>query len=82
MAISIAAGVTFATLLTLVLIPCLLAILNDLRRIWVYARTGVYPDPNSVEPASTRLVDDMNGPEAEDEYLEAPGSDAMNLNET
>jgi multidrug efflux pump subunit AcrB len=82
MAISIAAGVLFATLLTLVLIPCLLAILNDLRRLWVYARTGVYPDPNSVEPASTRLVDDLNGPEAEDEYLGAPGADAMNLNET
>ncbi|MCG8557527.1 MAG: efflux RND transporter permease subunit, partial [Proteobacteria bacterium] len=33
MAISIAAGVAFATILTLVLIPSLLGILNDLRRI-------------------------------------------------
>ena len=51
MAISIAAGVAFATLLTLILIPCLLGILNDFRRIgfWLLHRT--WPTCEEVEPA-------------------------------
>ena len=52
MALSVAAGVAFATLLTLVLIPCLLAILNDLRRGAYYVRYGHLPTPEQVEPRS------------------------------
>ncbi len=54
MALSLAAGVTFATVLTLVLIPSLLAIVNDLRRLAVRLRTGTWPTRETVEPASGR----------------------------
>ncbi len=56
MALSLAAGVTFATVLTLVLIPSLLAIVNDLRRALVKIRTGVWPSRAEVEPASRRRL--------------------------
>jgi multidrug efflux pump subunit AcrB len=54
MALSIAAGVAFATLLTLVLIPSLLAILNDARRLVFRLSNGVWPTREEVEPASYR----------------------------
>jgi len=54
MAISIAAGVIFATLLTLFLLPCLLGILNDLRRGWVWLAKGYLPEPEEVEPGTAR----------------------------
>ncbi|MFC1523236.1 efflux RND transporter permease subunit [Thermodesulfobacteriota bacterium] len=54
MALSIAAGVTFATLLTLLLIPSILVILNDLRRLTYKIRHGVWPTREFVEPASHR----------------------------
>ncbi len=57
MAISIAAGVAFASLLTLLLIPCLLYILNDLRRLAYWARTRRWPTETEVEPATERDVD-------------------------
>jgi multidrug efflux pump subunit AcrB len=57
MAISIAGGITLATLLTLVLIPCLLTILNDFRRIAHHARTGIWPRREDVEPARERIVE-------------------------
>ena len=53
MAVSIASGVAFATLLTLLLIPCLLAIVNDCRRIVYWLRHGQWPTPEEVEPAGT-----------------------------
>lgn len=56
MALSIAAGVAFATLLTLILIPSLLAILNDIRRLTSRLRTGTWPTREEVEPASTRRL--------------------------
>jgi len=56
MAISIAAGVAFATLLTLVLIPCLIAILNDFRRIAVFLIRREMPTREAVEPATTRRL--------------------------
>lgn len=54
MALSMAGGVAFATLLTLVLIPALLGILNDMRRISHHAFTGHWPTPEEVEPARLR----------------------------
>ncbi len=54
MALSLAAGVTFATALTLVLIPSLLAIVNDMRRAVVRMRTGRWPSREEVEPARSR----------------------------
>jgi multidrug efflux pump subunit AcrB len=58
MAISIAAGVAFATLLTLVLIPGLLVILNDFRILIHRWRYGVWPKRLDVEPASSRRTEE------------------------
>lgn len=57
MAVSLAAGVVFGTAQTLVLVPCMLAILNDLRRFVHYGFKDVWPAPEEVEPAKTRLYD-------------------------
>lgn len=65
MAISIASGVFFATILTLVLIPCLLGILNDLRRIAFGIRHGHWPTREEVEPAVTRNLDLLGEAEPE-----------------
>jgi multidrug efflux pump subunit AcrB len=55
MALSIAAGVAFATLLTLLLIPSLILILNDLRIGWKYLLTGQKPGRRAdLEPARLR----------------------------
>lgn len=56
MAISIAAGVAFATLLTLFLIPCLLGVLNDGRCFVFRMAKGYWPAPEAVEPARLRAL--------------------------
>lgn len=56
MAISIAAGVGFATVLTLVLLPSLFMILNDLRRAAYWIKNRTLPAREFVEPATTRRV--------------------------
>jgi multidrug efflux pump subunit AcrB len=58
MALSLAAGVAFATILTLVLIPSLLTILNDLRRMTIRIRTGQWATREDVEPSSRRYLDE------------------------
>jgi len=55
MALSIAAGVAFATVLTLVLIPSLLVILNDLKLFIHKLKYGKWPKRLDVEPASKRI---------------------------
>jgi multidrug efflux pump subunit AcrB len=57
MALSIAAGVLFATVLTLFFIPCLLGVLNDLRRVATLTLRGYWPTREDVEPARTRYQD-------------------------
>ena len=57
MAISLAAGVTFATVLTLGLVPSLLVILNDFRCILYRINHGIWPARERVEPARSRKVD-------------------------
>jgi len=55
MALSLASGVAFATVLTLVLIPSLLVILNDFRRLVFRYKYGHWPTSREeVEPARTR----------------------------
>jgi multidrug efflux pump subunit AcrB len=54
MCVAIAFGAVFATTVTLVLLPCFLAILNDLRRVVYYLRHRTWPTPDQVEPAATR----------------------------
>lgn len=50
MALSVAGGVVFATVLTLILIPSLLVIFNDFRRISTRLFKGFYPTREEVEP--------------------------------
>ena len=59
MALSLAAGVTFATVLTLGLVPSLLVIVNDFRRTYVRLTTGQWINREDAEPASARRVDRM-----------------------
>ena len=54
MALSLAAGVIFATVLTLVLIPSLMAILSDLRLLLSRLHHGTWPRRVAVEPARYR----------------------------
>jgi len=56
MALSIAAGVAFATILTLVMIPSLLTILNDLRLLVYRIRYSTWPKRVDVEPARDRYI--------------------------
>ena len=65
MAISLAAGIAFSTILTLVLLPSLLAILNDIRRAIRFARTGRWPTPEEVEPNAQQEEDIYEESEAE-----------------
>jgi multidrug efflux pump subunit AcrB len=54
MALAIAFGVAFATLLTLFLLPCQLGILNDVRRFVSLIFDGRVPSKEEVEPAVKR----------------------------
>jgi hydrophobic/amphiphilic exporter-1 (mainly G- bacteria), HAE1 family len=54
MAISITFGLAFATMLTLVLVPCLYLIGNDIRRAMRWLRTGRWPAPEDIlSPSGT-----------------------------
>ncbi len=57
MALALASGVLFATILTLVLIPSLLTILSDIRILVYRFRRGHWPQRLEVEPARNRHVD-------------------------
>jgi len=60
MALSLASGVAFATVLTLVLIPSQLVILNDFRRLVFRYKQGHWPTSREeVEPARTRYQDTL-----------------------
>ena len=50
MAISISAGLVFATLLTLFLVPCLYAVLSDLRRVFNHLRNIKREEREVLEP--------------------------------
>ncbi len=65
MALSIACGVAFATLLTLILIPSMLGILNDFRRVGRRLMSGTWPSPEDVEPARGRNIDPLMQPSLE-----------------
>lgn len=61
MALSIAAGLVFATVLTLVLVPSLLVLLSDCRLLVHRLRYGYWPRRVNVEPARDRLADLLAG---------------------
>lgn len=70
MAISIAAGIAFATVLTLVLVPSLLALLSDLRLLIHRLRYGFWPKRIDVEPARNRHEDPLvDKPELETRHI-------------
>jgi len=54
MAISIAAGLIFSTLVDMFTIPAILAVLNDVRCALHRIRYGVWPEREAVEPARNR----------------------------
>lgn len=54
MALALAGGLLFATLLTLILIPSMLVILNDFRRLAYKLRHRRWPSREEVEPALER----------------------------
>ncbi|MCI5119866.1 MAG: efflux RND transporter permease subunit, partial [Candidatus Electrothrix sp. AUS4] len=60
MALSLAGGVVGSTVLTLVLIPSLLAIVNDGRRVIGRLQTGIWLEREAVEPAAARRVNQMD----------------------
>jgi multidrug efflux pump subunit AcrB len=59
MAISIAAGIAFATVLTLVLVPSLMAVLSDARLLVYRLKYGFWPKRVNVEPARNRHLDPL-----------------------
>jgi len=61
MAVSLAAGVAFATLLTLILIPCMMLILNDIRRLFYWLWFQQWPSREAVEPARKRYMEEHPG---------------------
>ena len=54
MALSVAAGVAFSTILTLVLIPSLLVIVNDIKRGFYALYFGFWPSREAVEPRAKK----------------------------
>ena len=61
MALSIAGGLLFATLLTLFLVPCCLLILNDARVLARRLTTGNWPTREEVEPHLIELEEEPVG---------------------
>jgi multidrug efflux pump subunit AcrB len=59
MALSIAAGTAFATVLTLVLVPSLMALLSDARLLVHRLKYGFWPKRVDVEPARDRHLDPL-----------------------
>lgn len=51
MALALASGLFFSTMLTLFIIPCFYLALNDLRRLCFRIFRGSWPSPEQVEPA-------------------------------
>jgi multidrug efflux pump subunit AcrB len=56
MAISIAFGVMFATVITLVLMPCQLMILSDFRRLWHRLWSLEWRSREELEPRSNKYI--------------------------
>ena len=61
MAITIVFGIIFTTVLTLVFIPCLIVILNDLRLVVYRVKDGVWKKRHEVEPARFRNQSEKKG---------------------
>ena len=60
MAIAIAYGIGLATVLTLVMLPLMLKLSNDLKVLWKWYTTGVKPTPEEVEGAVIELKSEID----------------------
>ena len=58
MAITIAYGLFFATLLTLIFLPALLMVMNWLRKVVLWVKTGNWKQSEEIEPAVKELVNE------------------------
>jgi multidrug efflux pump subunit AcrB len=70
MVAAIVFGLAFATMLTLLVVPCLYLIVNDARRALCWMRTGRWPTPERVSPQARRARQTAKG----DHTREAPVS--------
>jgi multidrug efflux pump subunit AcrB len=66
MAIAVAFGLLFITVIILFLLPVLLLWINPLHGVWVWIRSGRYPDATSREPAIRELVSHKSFEDGED----------------
>lgn len=66
MAIAVAFGLLFITVIILYLLPVILMWVNPLHGCWVWIRTGDFPDPTSREPAVRELVNHKTFEDGED----------------
>ena len=57
MAISVAFGLLFVTVIILVLLPVFLLWINPLHRSWVWVKKGDWMDPDAAEPANREEVE-------------------------
>ncbi len=57
MALSLAGGLVFSTVSTLVIVPCLIAALNDIRCLVHRLLKGAWPAREDVEPGRDRAID-------------------------
>jgi multidrug efflux pump subunit AcrB len=57
MAISVAFGLLFVTVIILVLLPVFLLWINPLHRSWVWVKKGDWLDPDAAEPANREEVE-------------------------
>ncbi len=77
MALALAAGVAFATVLTLVLVPGLLAILNDFRMLASRWGRGCWVRREDVEPARRRHQDPSTEPQSLERLPECKSPEAV-----
>jgi multidrug efflux pump subunit AcrB len=66
MAIAVAFGLLFITVIILILLPVLLLWINPLHGAWVWIRTGNFPDETSREPAVRERISHKTFEEGED----------------
>ena len=60
MAIAIAYGIGLATVLTLVMLPLMLKLSNDIKVLWQWYTTGIKPSPEEVEGAVIELKSEQH----------------------
>ena len=60
MAISVAFGLLFITLIILVLLPVLLMAINPMHKVWQFVQKGVWLSDEAAEPAVREISNQTN----------------------